>query len=140
MKLIKKFKEQPKSKQIAMALILAGIIFMVFLNPKDQKFFEQAEREIRLAMSVCENVDERYFNNVEKLKIDNSEVTDIMIHGKVPSFKYVKNPRILYFKQGFQHTQKEDELVCSFKDPRDGEALYYSYKTHTWDRHTRTRF
>jgi hypothetical protein len=92
-----------------------------------------------LAMMICEESQALMYEFTDRLKMDDNILDKIPINGQIIRLELVEYPKVLLFSQGFEHTQKDDELFCSFKDPRSGKSYFYSYNTRTWDTKSRTR-
>ncbi len=119
--------------------LLAGIAYAVYINPKDTSYFDAVEKEIVVAMRLCEESEDWLYTSTDHLKMDKNVLNQVLLDGQKVHFKHLKHPEVLLFSQGFEHTRETDELFCSFKDPRSGRAFYYSYKHKRWEERSRTR-
>lgn len=137
--LIDYIKSQSRAKMTIAGMLVAGILFMALLSPRDPKYFEAVQKEIQLAMLICEESEEWIYEYTDELKMDDNVLDEVKVNGRHIQLKLVEYPKVLLFSQGFEHTRKRDELFCSFQDPRSGAHYFYSYKTKTWEQKSRTR-
>lgn len=136
--------EQSKAKLIFGAVIVVGLIILVFFNPRDKNYMRAVAAEVEIAKRICLNAANIVQTDTSRLKIGNNTLNDIPVDGKIPVLRYVEYPKVMFFRNGFARHENIDELFCTFKDPRGTNEFgsghhYYDYKTSQWKARTRTR-
>ena len=130
-----KVKEQPKIRLIAAALIIAGIVYVIFGGAYGKKYHEGVQRELRIAATLCENSLPYVAQNEAYLKLGNDFLKNVKVNGKLQKFEYIKHPKIVFYDTGFGkigNRPAETDLFCSFKDPRTNQNYYFKYDTGKW--------
>ncbi len=129
-----------KGKLIIAAAIMGLIIYLVLYNPRDNTFYVESEIEVALARKICENSVQWIENNMDRLKLDNNDLRHIPVQGRQVILKHVKYPKIIFLHTGYKHSNANNELYCSFKDPRNASIHYFfDYGTQGWVERTRTK-
>lgn len=136
--------EQSKLK-LAIGAVIAGLLFtLIFFNPRDKEFMKEVTIEIEIAKQICEQSRETILGERSRLKLGNNILNDIPIDGKIPIFRHMYYPKVMFMRNGFGTDDSIEELYCTFSDPRGANEYgsgnyYYDYKTLQWVARTKTR-
>ena len=130
------FREQPNSRLVVAALIIIGIVYVIFGYGHGPEYHEQVNRELEQAIQICENSREWVLSNPNRLKLGKAVLNHVKVNGRTTQFEHVKYPQVLFLDSGFRNidgSKTAQDIFCAFKDPRDSSAkFYYNYKTRQW--------
>lgn len=134
-----KFKSENKLKFVAAAAIIIGLISTVILNPRGDKFYMESEKEMKIAMQICQESTEWVNANRQKLKIDAAKLDHIKVNGKIPKLEHVKTPKVIFISSGFVSPNMLNDLFCEITHPATKKTFYYNYEDRTWSNKLRFR-
>jgi len=111
MRLKSRIKSISKAKKIFTLVVFAAILALIFYRPHGPEYAAEVDKEIVLAQKICENTREWALNNLSSLKMDERTLKNVAVNGQVVKFKHIRDPKILYFHDGFAHPNAQVELV-----------------------------
>lgn len=138
------FKNQSKVKLTFSFMVLLFIAYVIFSKSFYSKEYHQAvDAEIETAKRICENSGETVAANKDLLKLDQGDLRGVKVDGQIAQLKYVKYPKVMFFKTGVKNIQSVDrsDIFCVFSDPRSSTLVYYyDYQERSWKDGMRFRF
>lgn len=138
--MLKSLKHESKLKLVFAGAVLLTVLFVILYNPRDQQYFEDVGKEILVARKICENSIKWVETNPDSLKLSKNKLDHIKVDGQPVTLKLVKYPRIIFLHTGYKHKGAQNELYCTFSDPRDSSVKYFfDYETESWVNKTLTR-
>lgn len=137
-------RDQSKVNLAFSFIILAFIAYVLITRSYYSKDYHLAvDAEIELAKHICENSEEAIARNRDLLKLDQGDLRDIEIDKKPTQLKYIKYPKVMFFRTGIENLTGKDrgDLFCVFSDPRSSSLThYYDYNRRIWKDGMRFRF
>ena len=119
--------------------IVLGLIGTLIFAPRGKEFNITAEKEIKIAMQVCEASREWVEANRSRLKIDESKLGHIKINGRIPKFKYTKTPKVLFIASGFNAPNMLNNIFCEITHAATKQKYYFDYENRIWKDKVRFR-
>lgn len=134
-----KFRTESNWKFIIAAVFVLGWIGTLIFAPRGKDFHITSEREVRVAMQICQNSAEWVEANRSRLKIDQSRLGHIKVNGEIPKFKHVKKPQVVFIASGFDSPNMMNEIFCEITNPATKQRIYFNYGNKTWTDKVRFR-
>ncbi len=135
--------EQSKGKLLMTALIIAGIVYIIFGFGYGADYHDQVNRELELAKRICEESNRYVMSNPNRLKHGKSELDKFPLDGEEVKLEFVKYPQVIFLRSGFNNLdsrQAAEDIYCFYEDPRDSSAdFFYNYKRKIWKNKVRFR-
>lgn len=126
-------------KFVIAAIFVLGFIGTLVFSPRGKEFHLTSEEEIKVAFQICENSREWVENNRSRLKIDEAKLSHIRVNGKIPKFKYVKTPQVIFIASGFDAPNMTNDIFCEVIHPATKKRYYFDYTNRIWKDKVRFR-
>lgn len=132
----------PKAKLIPALMVIGFLIYVVVGGAYGRDYHRNLDREINIARALCENSRRLVLNELERLKLGNNILREVEVNGKTQSFEYIAFPKVVFLDTGFGrigNRAAEQDVFCTFEDPRSRKEYYYSYDKGAWADRVRLR-
>ena len=119
-------------KFVIAALFILGWLGTLIFAPRGKEFHLTSEKEVKVAMQICQNSTEWVEANRSRLKIDEAKLSHIRVNGEIPRLKHVKTPKVVFIASGFDAPNMLNEIFCEVMNPATKHKLYFNYGSRTW--------
>jgi len=134
-----KFRTESNWKFIIAALFVLGWLGTLIFSPRGKDFNITSEREVKIAMQICQNSQQWAQANRSRLKIGDSKLDHIKVNGEIPKFEYVKKPQVIFIASGFDAPNMMNDIFCEVTNPATKQKIYFNYGNRAWTDKVRFR-